>query len=358
MLAPSPVPVKDKEYFKSLAKHCAKYRGGDALKSITQTTTTLALFAAAISALYLSVTTGTWLAYALLLLPTAGLLVRVFIIQHDCGHGSYFEKKSWNTWLGRAMSVLTWTPYSFWRKTHNMHHAASGNLDRRGYGGVETLTVREFKSMSPGKQRFYRLYRNAYITLGLGTPLFIILIQRFVVTEPFIPEVSKQADLKGYWKSIMATNLALLLVFGSIGTVIGFGTLATIYLPVLFLTSVIGGWLFFIQHQFEETFWENEEDWSYNEAALMSSSYYVMPKILQWFTGNIGLHHVHHLNAAIPNYRLQDCVDAHPDLQTMNRITLRESLKSIPLALWDEDSKKLISFKDMQTNDALAVAAE
>ena len=348
MLAPSPTQARDKDYFKSLAKHCAQYRGGDTKKSILQATSTLALFAAAIGLLYTSVTSGYWLLYAALLLPTAGLLIRVFIIQHDCGHASYFKKKSWNTWLGRAMSILTWTPYSFWRKTHNMHHAASGNLDRRSYGGVETLTIREFKSISTTKQCFYRLYRNAYLMLGLGTPLFIIVVQRFLVTEPFIPEFSKQADLKSYWKSSMATNLALLAGFGSIGAAIGFATLATIYLPVLFLTSIIGGWLFFIQHQFEAPFWEIDEDWNYNEAALMSSSYYVMPKVLQWFTGNIGLHHVHHLNANIPNYKLQACVDAHPDLQTMNRITLKESLKSIPLALWDESTKKLVSFKQME----------
>jgi len=357
MLAPSPKPNQDKDYFKSLAKHCAKYRGGDAKKSIIQATTTLGLFVAAVAALYASVVTGTWLAYALLLIPTAGLLVRVFIIQHDCGHGSYFKKKAHNTWMGRAMSVLTWTPYSFWRKTHNMHHAASGNLDRRGYGGVETMTVREFHSLSSLQQKLYRLYRNAYLTLGLGTPFYIIVMQRFVVTEPLLPQFSKHYDLKDYWKSIMATNAALAIIFGAIGSLIGFGTLAITYLPVLFLTSIMGGWLFFVQHQFEETYWKNNEEWSYNEAALMSSSYYVMPKILQWFSGNIGIHHVHHLNANIPNYRLQECVDACPDLQDMNRLTIRESLSCIPLALWDEDAKKLISFKDMKA-DKVAIAAK
>lgn len=356
MLAPAPTQTKDKEYFKSLAKHCSKYRGGDTVRSILQLSTTLILFAAAIIALYTSVVTGTWLAYALLLIPTAGLLVRLFIVQHDCGHGSYFKKKALNTWLGRAMSILTWTPYSFWRKTHNMHHAASGNLDRRGYGAVETMTVSEFKSLTPKQQKMYRLYRNAYLTLGIGTPFYIIVMQRFVVTEPLMPQFSEKYDIKDYWKSIMATNATLLVVFGTLGSLIGFGTLAITYLPVLFLTAAMGGWLFFIQHQFEETFWEKDENWSYNEAALMSSSYYVMPKILQWFTGNIGLHHVHHLNANIPNYRLQECVDANEDLQTMNRITLRESLKSIPLALWDQDAKKMISFKDM--DETKAVAAE
>ncbi len=356
MTAPAQAIKKDKEYFKSLAKHCAKYRGGDTLKSIIQCATTLILFAAAITALYMSVVTGNWLAYALLLLPTAGLLVRVFIFQHDCGHGSYFKKKAFNTWLGRAMSVLTWTPYSFWRKTHNMHHAASGNLDSRGYGAVETMTVNEFKSLTPRQQKLYRLYRNAYLTLGLGTPFYIIIMQRFVVTEPLLPQFSEKYDLSEYWKSIMATNAALAITFGIIGSLVGFGTLAITYLPVLFLTAAMGGWLFFIQHQFENTFWEKNEDWSYNEAALLSSSYYVMPKILQWFTGNIGIHHVHHLNANIPNYRLQECVDANEDLKNMNRITLRESLKSIPLALWDESTKKLISFKDMDA--AQPIAAE
>ena len=354
MLAPSPQPVKDKAYYKSLARHCAKYRGGDTSKSIVQSATTLALFATAIAGIYASATSGLWLVYALLILPTAGLLVRVFIIQHDCGHGSYFKKKAFNTWLGRAMSLLTWTPYSFWRKTHNMHHAASGNLDRRGYGGVETMTVNEYHTLSPLQQRLYRLYRNAYLTLGLGTPFFIIIMQRFVVTEPLLPQFSKQYDLKHYWKSIMTTNAALAAFYLPIGMAIGFGTLAATYLPVLFLTAVIGGWLFFVQHQFEETFWEHDEEWSYNEAALMSSSYYVMPKILQWFTGNIGIHHVHHLNANIPNYRLQECVDAHPDLQMMNRITLRESLRCIPLALWDQSAKKMISFNDMDQREKIA----
>jgi len=354
MLAPSPTTVKDKTYFKSLARHCAKYRGGDAVKSIIQSTTTLALFAAGAAAIYLSVINGLWLAYALLLIPVAGLLVRVFIIQHDCGHGSYFKKKAHNTWMGRAMSLLTWTPYSFWRKTHNMHHAASGNLDRRGYGGVETMTVSEYHSLKPHQQKLYRIYRNAYLTLGLGTPFYIIVMQRFVVTEPLLPQFSKHYDLKDYWKSIMSTNAALAVTFGTIGAFLGFGALALTYLPILFLTSVMGGWLFFVQHQFEETFWEKDEDWSYNEAALLSSSYYVMPKILQWFTGNIGIHHVHHLNANIPNYRLQQCVDENPDLQNMNRLTLRESLSCIPLALWDESAKKMITFKDLDNQSIIA----
>ncbi|MFK7839564.1 MAG: fatty acid desaturase [Bdellovibrionales bacterium] len=352
MLAPSPTPVRDKKYFKSLAKHCSQYRGADTIRSIAQASTTFVLFALAMFAVYTCVINNYWLAYAALLLPTAGLLVRVFIVQHDCGHGSYFKKKSHNAWMGRFTSLLTWTPYSFWRKTHNLHHAASGNLDRRGYGGIETMTVSEFKLLTPIQQKLYRLYRNAYLTLGLGTPFYTIIMQRFMVSEPLLPQFSEKHDLKDYWKSIHSTNLALLVTYGVIGSFIGFTTLIITYLPVLFLTSIIGGWLFFVQHQFEETYWENDKEWDYNEAALMSSSYYVMPKILQWFTGNIGIHHVHHLNANIPNYRLQDCVDACSDLDNMNRLTLRESLTCIPLALWDEDDKKLISFKDMDIKQA------
>jgi len=350
MLAPAPIPEfknKPPEYFKSLADHCAEFKGADTKRSIAQMSMTLALFAAALALLTLSVQTGNWLLYALLLVPTGGLLTRIFIFQHDCGHGSYFKTRKANDMVGRALSVLTWTPYSFWRRTHNLHHASSGNLDKRGYGGIETLTVKEFKAFSPAKQRFYRLYRNALLLLGLGTPFFVIVMQRFVVTEPFLPEIAPKANMKNVWQSIHGLNLALLLVYGLAGFMLGFTTLALVYLPVVIITSWIGGWLFYIQHQFENTHWDRQENWSYNEAALMGSSYYDLPPVIQWFTGNIGLHHIHHLNATIPNYKLQACLDAHPDLKYLNHMGFKDSLKSIKLALWDETKRKLISFKEM-----------
>ncbi|USO05521.1 MAG: fatty acid desaturase [Rhodospirillales bacterium] len=343
---------KSPEYFKTLADHCASFKGADTKRSITQMTVTLALFTAALIGLTLSVQSGNWLLYALLLIPTGGLLTRIFIFQHDCGHGSYFKTRKANDNVGRALSILTWTPYSFWRRTHNMHHASSGNLDKRGYGGIETITLNEFKSLPPAKQRFYRLYRNAYLLLGLGTPLFVLVVQRFLVTEPFLPEIAPKANMKNAWKSIYGLNLALMIIYGTLGLIIGFSTLTLVYLPVLIITSWIGGWLFYIQHQFENAHWERQEQWSYNQAALMGSSYYDLPPIIQWFTGNIGLHHIHHLNATIPNYKLQSCLDAHPDLKHLNHMNFKDSLKSIKLALWDETRRKMISFEEMDKQAA------
>lgn len=338
---------KREAFFKELAQHCDSYKTPDLRKSILQMSTTLALFFAGIAAMIFAVQSGAWLAYALLLLPVSGLLVRVFIVQHDCGHESYFASSKANKAVGLALSILTWTPFDFWRRTHNMHHASSGNLDKRGYGGIETITVKEFNALPAAKQRFYRIYRNTLFMLGFGTPFWIIVLQRFIVTEPFMPELGRKVNFKNAPRSIHGLNLMLFLTYVPLGFLIGFGTLAIVYLPVLTVTSWIGGWLFYIQHQFEETLWDKQENWSYNEAAVMSSSYYDLPPILQWFTGNIGLHHIHHLNAAIPNYRLQECLDAHPALPTLNRMTLKDSLKSVHLALWDEDQRKMISFKDL-----------
>ena len=220
-------------------------------------------------------------------------------------------------------------------------------------GGVETMTVTEYQAMSQKQKRFYRLYRSPAFLLAFGTPFFIIVLQRLAITEPFIPSEYKP-KIKGAWKSVLRLNLALLVVYGSAASLIGLSTLAIIYLPILIITSWIGGWLFYIQHQFEDTHWEKKEQWSYNEAALMGSSYYALPPILQWFTGNIGLHHIHHLDAMIPNYRLQDCLDGNADLAQINRIGFIESLKTLDLALWDEKARKLISFADLKAQPVAA----
>lgn len=356
MLAPAPkYATKDAAFFKGLAEYCAEFKGADTKRSILQISVTLVLFAAAITGLFAAVYAGAWLAYVALLIPTAGLLTRIFIVQHDCGHGSYFNSRKANDYVGRGLSLLTWTPYSFWRRAHNMHHASSGNLDKRGHGTIETITVEEFKAFSPVWKVFYRIYRNIFFLLGFGTPFFTIIMQRLTVTEPFLPEIAVKSNMKNSWKSIHGLNLALLVTYVAAGYVLGFGVLIAVYLPVLILTSWIGGWLFYIQHQFEDTHWENQENWSYNQAAIMSSSFYDLPKVVQWFTGNIGLHHIHHLNAQIPNYKLQDCLDGHPDLPHINRMTFRDSLSCVRLALWDEASKRLITFKEMKN---IPVAAE
>lgn len=329
---------------RELTIHCDSFKEANNKKAIIQVLNTLPSFFIVCALMLYSFQSLYWL--TLLLTPiAAGLLVRIFIIQHDCGHGSFFTKRVWNNRLGRALSLLTWTPYDFWRKTHNLHHASSGNLDSRGFGSIETVTVKEFAAMTARQRFWYRVYRNPFVMMLAGTPLFILLVQRVPLAEPFsFVEVAKKVSFSSIWKSVMGLNLALLLFYGTLGFVFGFGPVLTMYIPVVALTALIGGWLFYIQHQFEDAHWEHGKDWDYHEAAVMGSSYYDLPKILQWFSGNIGLHHIHHLNAKIPNYRLQECLDAHPDLQTLNRITFWESLKYARLALWDEDKKKMVTF--------------
>lgn len=330
-----------------LIAHCEAYKGADFRRAVFQLVTTSILFFAAIAAMIFTAQQGYWLAYAALLLPTAGLLVRLFIIQHDCGHGSFFQSRKANDWVGRFLSLLTVTPYGFWRRTHNLHHAGSGNLDHRGYGGIETLTIEEYKALSPRKRFFYRLYRNPFLLLALGTPLFVIVGQRFAMTEPltFI-DLSSPKNLKGALESVLALNAAIIFFYGLAIMFAGAGPFLAVYLPVLIVTAQIGGWLFFIQHQFEDTTWDQAGDWKFREAALHGSSYYDLHPVLHWFTGNIGMHHIHHFCAMIPNYKLMECLKSSPELQNLNRITLKDSLKCTRLALWDEGRRKLVTFRE------------
>tara|TARA_R110002124_G_scaffold287216_1_gene471352 strand:- start:36624 stop:37733 length:1110 start_codon:yes stop_codon:yes gene_type:complete len=328
---------------KDIAAHCNDFKDADTKRSIFQLVSTLGLLILSCALMLYSIQISYWIT-ALLILPTAGLLTRVFIFQHDCGHGSFFKSKKANTWTGRCLSLLTITPYDFWRRAHNTHHAASGNLDHRGIGGIDTLTVREYQALSKKRQMAYRLYRNPLFLLCVGTPFYILIAQRIPFSQPTkFHENYKTLSAKSVWKSIMLTNLALVVFYGAIAMAIGIVPLLAIYLPTVILTTWIGGWLFFIQHQFEDTLWERSEKWDRREAALMGSSYYELPKIMQWFTGNIGLHHIHHLCSQIPNYKLQECMDARPELKEINKLTLRDSLNCVQLKLWDEQQKKMVS---------------
>lgn len=326
----------DRQLARHLGRHCANYRGSDLRRSITQILTTAVPFLLLSAIMYFGVEQAYW--YALVLtVPTAGLLVRFFIIQHDCGHGSFFRSRRANDMLGRAISLLTLTPYGNWRRAHAVHHATSGNLGRRGSGDIATLTVQEYKALTPRKRLYYRIYRNPLVMLVLGPPYLFLLNHRALF--------GKAMPLKETWPSVLMHNAALLLFHGTLGFLLGWWNLLVIFGPVVLMASWAGVWLFFIQHQFEDTVWEDSSDWDFHIAALRGSSYYVLPKILQWFTGNIGLHHIHHLNGKIPNYRLQECLDASPELKGMSRLTLHDSLKSIRLALWDEDNRKLVTFR-------------
>lgn len=328
---------------KDIVAHCNAYKGADNAKSALQLVTTLALFAALITLMVYSISFS-YIVTLLLAVPAAGLLIRIFIFQHDCGHGSFFTSKEMNTWTGRILGLLTVTPYDFWRRAHNKHHATSGDLDRRSVGGIDTITKREYEALSKRNQFLYRLYRNPIILLLIGTPFYVLILQRLPYNQATnFCNGYQSISARSIWKSVILTNIFMAVFYGSIAMLIGGGTLLAIYLPILIMTSWIGGWLFFIQHQFEETYWESSDNWDRQEAAIHGSSYYHMPKILQWFTGNIGLHHIHHLCSQIPNYRLQECMDDMPVLSEINKITLKKSLKSLSLHVWDEDKQRLVS---------------
>lgn len=329
---------------KDIARHCAAYQGADERRSLIQLLTTLALYAAMIFLMFYSLGIGYWLTL-LLAVPTAGLLTRLFIFQHDCGHGSFFNSKGKNDWVGRGLSILTIIPYDFWRKSHNMHHATSGHLDHRNVGGIDTITVREYQAFSPFKKLLYRIYRNPVVLLLVGTPIYLMIFMRFPHNEQsFFLDTGKVLNGKSRWKGLMLTNLSLAVFYGGLGMFLGIGAVFSVFLPVIIMTSWIGGWLFFIQHQFEETYWQGGENWSLQEANLHGSSYYELPSVFQWLTGNIGLHHIHHLSSKIPNYKLQECMNSRPELRDINRIRFLESLKCVRFKLWDEQKKCLVGF--------------
>jgi omega-6 fatty acid desaturase (delta-12 desaturase) len=326
----------DRQLARHLARHCASYKGADLGRSLTQLLTTAVPFMLLSTAMWFALENGYWFALALTL-PAAGLLLRFFIIQHDCGHGSFFRSRFACDMLGRAISLLTLTPYGNWRKAHAIHHATSGNLAKRGFGDIKTLTVREYQALGRGKRWFYRLYRNPLVLLFFGPPYLFILSYRVPFDAP--------VPFREAWPGVVMLNAALVVLYGSLGMTLGWLNLLLILGPIVLMSAWAGGWLFFIQHQFENTVWDDGDDWDFHDAAIRGSSYYVLPKILQWFTGNIGLHHIHHLNGKIPNYRLQECLDASPELKGMSRLTILESLKCPRLALWDEDSRRLTTFR-------------
>ena len=315
-------------------------RADDTRRSAIQFLTTIAPFLALLSVMAVTVEQAYW-ATLLLAVPAAGLLVRLFIFQHDCGHGSFFKSRAANTFLGQFISIFTLTPYDYWRRSHALHHATSGNLDKRGLGDVPTFTVNEYLAFSGIKKLGYRLFRNPIIMIGIGVPVNFIILQRI----PF----GKDVQDAGTVRSILGLDLVLLFVFGTPMMLFGVAPVLMVYLPVIIIAASIGGWLFFIQHQFEDTYWRRTPDWDFHAAAISGSSHYELPRILQWFTGNIGLHHIHHLCSRIPNHRLVECFDSFPELNKISkRITLRDSLQCWRLSLWDEEKGEMVSFSEVR----------
>jgi omega-6 fatty acid desaturase (delta-12 desaturase) len=279
-----------------------------------------------------------WLTLALAVVA-AGFLVRIFIFFHDCGHGSFFSSPRANTILGYITGILTFTPYHDWRRSHATHHATAGNLDRRGVGDVWTMTVDEYLAAPPLQRLGYRLFRNPLIMFGLGPAYMFLLAQRFA---------HKSAGRRER-RSVVITNLALLAILLLASLTIGLGTYLAIQLPVLLIAGVAGLWLFYVQHQYQGVYWARDGAWDPIRSALEGSSYYKLPRPFQWITGNIGLHHIHHLRPRIPNYALQACYDAVPAMQAVRPLTFFESLKSLSMNLWDEQEQKMVGFRALPT---------
>lgn len=274
----------------------------------------------------------------LLTVPAALFLVRLFMIQHDCGHGAFLKSRRANDWIGRILGVMTMTPYDFWRQQHSLHHATSGNLNHRGVGDIDTLTVAEYQFLGYFGRLRYRLYRHPLVLFGLGPTYLFLLKHR-------LPIGLMRKGIRP-WVSTMGTNAAIAVIAAMLLWIMGPNAFLMVNLPIVLLAAAAGVWLFYIQHQFAETNWQTPPNWSLQHAALFGSSYYLLPRPLSWVTANIGIHHVHHLNSRIPFYRLPQVLREYPPLKAFGRVNLRESLSYVWLALWDEETERLVSFAD------------
>lgn len=274
----------------------------------------------------------------LLTVPAGAFLLRLFLIQHDCGHGAFFKRQAANDWVGRVLGVLTCTPYDYWRRSHALHHAGTGNLDARGVGDVDTLTVAEYRALRPARRFAYRLYRHPVVLFGLGPAYLFLLRHRLPIGMM----------RKGWrpWLSAMGTNAGIAAVAGVLIWAIGLELFLLIHLPITLVAATLGVWFFYVQHQFEHTHWDRGAEWTFHAAALHGSSHYKLPPILRWFTANVGVHHVHHLASRIPFYRLPEALRAVPALAGMGQVTLKESFGAVRLTLWDENKRRLVSFAE------------
>ena len=327
--------LDDKQWLKILAR----YRDPHPVRSACELLITAVPFFALWAMMLWCLHFGYWLSL-IVAVPAAGFLVRLFMIQHDCGHGSFFRRAAANHWVGRAIGVLTLTPYDYWRRTHAIHHASSGNLDRRGTGDVTTLTVAEYLRLPRWRRLGYRLLRNPLILLALG-PIYIFLIKHRLPVE--LMDGGKEV-----WISAMATNGAIAAIVIGMSALIGIQSFLLVQLPITLLASSIGMWLFYVQHQFEDTYWDRQENWSFHAGAMQGSTFFDLPVPLRWFTANIGVHHVHHLASRIPSYRLNEVLRDHPKLREVCRLTLRDSFRCFRLALWDEERRRLVSFRELR----------
>lgn len=321
---------------KEWAQVVARYKNPNPVRSWFEIALTVIPFTALWTLAVYSYYKSYWLSL-IFIVPAAFFLVRLFAIQHDCGHGTLFRKKQLNDWIGRVLGVFTFTPYEVWKRDHALHHSTSGNLDKRGYGDITTLTLDEYKALSTAGKLFYRVYRFPPVLFGVG-PAYLFLVRNRL-------PLGQMKEFRS-WMSAMGTNLTIALAVVVMMYTLGSGVFLFVHLPIVILAATLGVWLFYVQHQFEKTLWLPEENWDAQHAALLGSSFYDLPFFLRWATANIGAHHIHHLHSKIPYYRLHSILKDHPELREIGRITLWQSLGCLRLHLWDEAKGKLISFRD------------
>lgn len=320
-------------------KSLAPYEKSNTKYSVWQLINTLVPFFGLWYLAYLSLSVSYWLTIPIMVLA-GGFLVRTFIIFHDCCHRSFFKNRKANTIVGNITGIMTLCSYDQWRYSHSMHHATNGNLDKRGTGDIWTLTVNEYLALSRLRRWVYRMYRNPMIMFTIGPIYTFLLIYRFN---------RKGAPKKERMNTYMV-NVALVAIIGLLCWGIGWQAFLMIQGPIFFMSGVGGIWLFYVQHQFEESYFEEEENWNYVKAAMHGSSFYKLPRVLHWITGNIGFHHIHHLSSRVPNYFLESAHNTSPVLQDVQTITLLTSLQSLRFRIWNEDTKKFIGFKDIDTS--------
>lgn len=325
------IPARD------MTKTLARYREPDHLRSVLELVITAVPFVVLWVAAWWALSVGYWLTLAISV-PAGAFLMRLFLIKHDCGHGAFFRRRVLNDWVGRVIGVLTLTPYDVWRRSHAIHHATSGNLDKRGVGDVDTLTVREYRALPRLRRIAYHIYRHPLILFGVGPAYLFLLRHR-------LPHGFSRGDRR-FWISAMGTNAALAAVVAVMIFFLGVGPFLLVQLPITIVATSIGIWLFYVQHQFEGTVWFEDHVWKLQDAALYGSSHYDLPVVLSWITANIGVHHVHHLHSRIPYYRLPQVLRDYPELTKYRRLTLLQSLVCVKFRLWDEGQRKLVSFSE------------
>jgi omega-6 fatty acid desaturase (delta-12 desaturase) len=313
----------------------ARYEHPDVARSAIDLLTSVVAYVIVVVGMYLLLPVS-YLLVLLLAVPASGFLLRTYIVFHDCTHGSFLPSKRANTWVGIIVGLFVYSPFEAWKHEHAIHHATSGDLDRRGLGDVDTLTVEEYMTGSFAKRLGYRLIRNPVVMLGVG-PLWALAIQ---------PRFSQGSGRRRDRRSILYTDLALVVLVGAIVWAIGWRDYLLLQLPTMMLAGAAGVFLFYVQHQFEDVYWVRKDGWSYEDAALKGASYLKLSPVLRFFTGNIGLHHVHHLSARIPNYKLKQAHDENEFLQAAPTLSLWDGVKTLRLKLWDEESQRLVTFAD------------